>query len=173
MLGRIFPKQFDNDYRGLWLGIAIFVAVTAIKALQGVMSMVNTRNTAINADGIPLDSFSLAAQQEVLSMFALLGMWLLVLPLFSIVALVRYRAMIPLLYVVLLTQQLAARLVVYLHTSTGAPTGHAIGYYVNLGILALTTVGFLLSLMERKGLRSARGGPHVEDGVTGRTSLKP
>lgn len=154
MLKRIFPKQFDNNYRGWWLGLGIFVAAIGVKALQGVMSMINTRSTAINADGIPVDSFSLAAQQEVLSMFALLGMWLLVLPAISVVALVRYRAMIPFLYLALLVQQSAARLVIYLNTPANAPAGHAIGFYVNLGILAVTLIGFVLSLMDRKSVRA-------------------
>jgi len=150
MLSRILPKQFDNDYRGLWLGAVIFVAAMSVKALQGAMSMINTRNTAINADGIPLDSFSPAAQREVLIMFALLGMWLLVLPLISAVALVRYRSMIPFLFLALLVQQLAARIVVYLHTPTSAPAGQPIGFYVNMGILAVTAIGFVLSLVERR-----------------------
>lgn len=156
MFSRIFPKQLDNDYRGLWLGLAIFVAAMAVNALQGVMSMINTRRTAIHADGIPLDSFSPAAQQEVLTMFALLGMWVVVLPLLSAVALVRYRAMIPLLYLMLLSEQLARRLLVYLHTPDSAPADHPIGFYVNLGILGFTAIGFLLSLMDRKSLHSAR-----------------
>lgn len=156
MLSRIFPREFDNNYQGPWAAVVIFIAAMALKALQGVMSMINTRNTAINADGIALDSFSTAAQQEVLSMFALLGMWLLVLPLLGVVALIRYRTMIPLLYLALLCEQLVARLVVYLHTPDSAPAGHPIGFYVNVGILAVTLIGFLLSLLDRNSLRSAR-----------------
>jgi len=155
MLDRLFPKQLDNAYRGLWLGLGIFFVAMAVKALQGVLSMINTRSTAINADGIPLDSFSPAAQQEVLTMFALLGMWLLVLPLLSAIALVRYRAMIPLLYLMLLSEEAARRVLVYLHTPAGGPAGHPVGFYVNLGILVVTAIGFVLSLVERKNSGSA------------------
>ena len=154
MLDRIFPARLDNGYRGSWLGLGIFVIAMAVKALQGVMSVIDTRHTAITADGIPVDSFRAAAQQEVLTMFALLGMWLVVLPALSAIALIRWRAMIPLLYLVLIAEQLAARLIVSLYTPASAQAGHPIGFYVNLGILAVTLIGFLLSLRERRSARA-------------------
>ena len=87
MLARLFPKQFDNDYRGLWLAIWLFVPIVVVRAIQGAESIVNTRNVITGADGIPLDSFNAAAAQTVVSMFALLGLQLLVIPLQSVVAL--------------------------------------------------------------------------------------
>jgi hypothetical protein len=61
--------------------------------------------------------------------------------------------MIPFLYLMLLAEQLAARILVYLHTPDGAPADHPIGFYVNVGILVLTAIGFLLSLIDRRSLR--------------------
>src|SRR5438105_15455690 len=48
MLDRLFPKTFDNTYRGHWLGIWIFTAVALVKAVQGVNSIIITRMVATN-----------------------------------------------------------------------------------------------------------------------------
>lgn len=149
MLERIFPKAFDNAYRGHWLGIALFAPIVFVKAAQAVVSMVTPESVMAGADGIPLDRFNPIAADTAVEMFALLGMYVLVLPLVSAVALLRYRAMIPFLFVMLLAVQLGARTLNYLHpiVRVAAGGGHPIGFYVNLGILAVTVVGFIFSVM--------------------------
>lgn len=145
MLGRLFPRQFDNVYRGHFLGLWIFVPIMLIKALQSLESVFNARSTAINADGIPLASFPPAAAEEIVSMFALLGLYLLVIPFQSAIVLLRYRSMVPFMYFCLLTLQISSRI---FHTLTDAPQGgHPIGFYVNLSIMAATALGFVLSLL--------------------------
>lgn len=145
MLGRIFPRQFDNIYRGHWLGLWLFVPVILVKGLQGANSIVTTRLVMINADGIPLDSFDAVAAQAAIGMFTLLGMYLLILPVQGAVALIRYRSMIPLLYLMLIIVQAAGRLLVLWHPVI--QTGQLpLGFFVNLGILAITLLGFVLSL---------------------------
>jgi len=151
MLGRLFPKQFDNVYRGHWLGLWIFVPVMLVKMLQSVESVINTRNTAINADGIPLDSFPAAAANEIVMMFALLGLYLLVIPVQSVVVFIRYRAMVPFMYLSLLTLQISTRVLHFLiDPPTPAGAGHPIGFYVNLSIMGVTILGFVLSLLPGK-----------------------
>jgi len=146
ILTRVFPKTCDNRYRGHWLGLVIFVAVMAVKALQGIKSILDTRNTAINADGIPLPSFPPAAVEEIVSMFALLGLYLLIIPMLSVVILIRWRSLIPLMYLLFLAFQVASRVVIALNTAS-AQSGHPIGYYINIAILAVTALGFLLSIV--------------------------
>lgn len=151
MLGRIFPKQFDNAYRGHWLAIWLLGFYALIKALQGTMSMINTRMVAAGADGIPLDMFNEAGVAAVMTLFALLGMHLIVLPLQTLVALIRYRAMIPFLYLMFLLLSLAQRVVVNLHPMPrAAAMGPPTGFYINLALLAVLLTGFALSLMDRR-----------------------
>lgn len=151
MLHRIFPRQFDNTYRGHWLGLALFVLVIAVKALQGIMCVVRTEHTMITADGIPLGSFSPVAASEAIQMFALLGMYLLVIPLQSVVVLFRYRSMVPFMLLMLIAIQLGARGIHLLHPDIAATSGggEPIGFYVNLGILAVTALAFVLSVVPR------------------------
>jgi hypothetical protein len=149
MLNRVFPRQFDNVYRGHWLGLGVFVLVVAMKALQCVQSIVNTHDIAVRADGIPLASFSASGADTVMSMFALLGLYLLVIPAQSVVVLLRYRSMIPFMYFWLLLLQIAARALHMLHPAFAADEHgpHAIGFYINLGIMAVTAIGFVLSIV--------------------------
>jgi hypothetical protein len=149
MIERIFPKQFDNIYRGHWLGLVLFASIAAIKAMQGFESVIFPKDTMVRADGIPLDKFGPLAGSEAILMFALLGMWLLVIPLQSIVVLIRYRSMIPFMLLLLVIVQLSARLVHLLHPTIMETAGNPapVGLYVNLGILAATLIAFLLCLL--------------------------
>ena len=69
----------------------------------------------------------------------------------GILALVRYRSMVPLMFALLLLQQVSARLINLLMpiVRTGTPPG----FYINLGLLALMIVGLALSLHTRGDLR--------------------
>jgi hypothetical protein len=149
MLGRLFPKQIDNTYRGHWLGMWLFVPIVLLELVIGTNSIINTRSVAMGADGIPLDSFSDAAAREVVIEFAILGLWRLLFALLGIAALIRYRAMIPLVYLLLLIQQIGGRAILMTHP-TGAGTTQA-GSIVVLVLLGLTLAGFVLSLLGRTG----------------------
>lgn len=155
MFKHIFPRQFDNTYRGHWLGIWLLGVVAIVKGLQGVVSVFDTRNVLINADGIPLDSYGAAGIETVIALTALLGFFLLVIALQSVVVLIRYRAMVPLMLLVQLIVQIGARALHIVNpisrsseTSMGY-AGHPIGFYVNLAILAMTLIGFALSLRNK------------------------
>jgi hypothetical protein len=159
LLSRIFPSRFDNDYQGAGLAIWLFVPIVVLRLVMGFNSVFFTRAVATGPDGIPLDRYTPAGAEAVLSLFSLLGLWLLLLALIGVVALIRYRSMIPFLYLVLLIQQLAARALGLAHpiAKAAAPSASA-GFGLTLGILALTVVGLVLSLLHRPPVRSATQG---------------
>jgi hypothetical protein len=143
---RLFPRSFDNVYRGHRLGPWIFALIVLVKAIQGVNSIAITRTVVTTADGIPLEGFSAASADTVLTLFALVGFYLLVLPLQSIIVLARYRAMIPFMFLMLLVTQLGSRTVLLLHP-IARTSAMPMGLWVNLVLLALTAIGFVLSLL--------------------------
>jgi hypothetical protein len=155
MLAHIFPKQFDNNYRGLWLAVWLFVPLMLLKAVQGVNSMILTRLVLSGADGIPVDQFDSAAGDVVVALFALLGMYLLIIPLQSLIVLVRYRSMIPFMYLMFTVAQIAARVLNLMHP-IARPGGPPIGFTINLAIFTLTLVGFALSLSNRAEVTARR-----------------
>ena len=159
MLDRLFPRQIDNAFRGPWIALALFALVVFVKGAQAVVSIVDTHRVATTADGISLDGLNAAQVQTVLSLFAALGWYVLLLPLLSLIVLIRYRAMIPLMYLMLLVMQLGIRALHAFHPAfaeTGA-SGQPTGFYVNLGILAVTLIGFALSLRDRSGAQTGAG----------------
>jgi hypothetical protein len=155
-VNRIFPNAFDNVFRGHWLGLWLFVPVIILKLIIGFNSIASSREVAATADGIPLDSFNAAGADAVVGLFALLGLFQLLLGLVGIIALVRYRAMIPFLYLVLLLQMLGNRALTLLHPIVQSGTsGTPPGFYVSLGLLAATAAGFVLSLLRSANASSA------------------
>lgn len=141
---RLFPQRADNTYRGYKLALWFFGLLVLVKAGIGLGSIINGYTAASSADGIPLDSFTPAAAQTVLSLFALLGVFQLLICLLCVLVLFRYRALIPLMFALLLLYQLSRQLILHFLPipRTGAPPGSAI----NLGLLGVMIVGLALSL---------------------------
>ncbi len=146
MLGRLLPGQADNTFQGhraaLWL-LGLFIA---LKLAMSINSMLDTASVAAGADGLPLDSYGPAAAQAVLMLFALTALGQLTITVFALVTLIRYRAMVPFIYLLLLGEQLARRFIVQDY-SVARTEGMPAGWYVTFGLLALLTLGLVLSLM--------------------------
>lgn len=151
MLNQLLPQRVDNTYRGHKLALWLFGLVVLMKGAIGLNSIINGHTVASSADGIPLDTFTPAGAQAVVSLFALLGLAHLVICLLCIVALIRYRALIPFLFTVLLLEHLSRRLILQFLpiVKTGTPPG----FIVNLILLALMIVGLVLSLWNRANHR--------------------
>ena len=113
MLNRILPRQIDNDYRGHKLALWLFGAVIAVKLAISLGTIFNGHEAASSADGIPLDTFTPAGAQAVVSLFAIWGLAQFVICLLCILALARYRAMIPLLFALLLLEYLGKRVILF------------------------------------------------------------
>ncbi len=158
MLVRIFPRQIDNAYRGHRLGIGLLALFVAIKLIMSTNSILNTRSVAAGADGIPLESYAAGGAETVIRLFSLLALSQLVLALLGVIALVRYRAMIPLVYLLLLAEHLGRRAIGMIHPAEG-PAGASAGLYINLALLAVLILGLGLSLLPRA---------RAADGVVGR-----
>jgi hypothetical protein len=154
MFGLLLPRQFDNTFRGWRLGLWLFVPVVLMRLLIGFNSAFNPRETAMNADGIPLDRYDAGGAAQVVALFSLLGFAQLLLALLGVLALVRYRAMIPLMYLLFLAGQLGNRVLNALHPTieAGATTvagGISVGSLVVNTLLAAMVIGLVLSLIPR------------------------
>ncbi|HMK31497.1 MAG TPA: hypothetical protein VK473_17575 [Terriglobales bacterium] len=147
MLDRLLPRQADNAYRGFKLAIWLFAIVVLLKGMISLNSIFNGRAVASRADGIPLDTFTPACAQMVVSNFALWGLAQLMICLLCAVVLIRYRALIPLMFTVLLLEQLTRRLI--LQVMPIVRTGRPPGFFVNFALLATMIVGLALSLWSR------------------------
>jgi hypothetical protein len=148
VIGRILPAQIDNTYRGRSLALWLFVPVLVMKTGIALATIFNGRVAAQSADGIPLDQFGAAAAEAVVALFAIWGLAQLVFTVLGVLTLVRYRAMIPFLYVLLILEHVGRRWILLVKpiVRQGTPPGT----YVNLGLVLAMVVGLTLSLSRTK-----------------------
>lgn len=147
MIGRLLPGHIDNTCSGHPLAAWILGAVVFFKGAMGLNSIFNGEKVARSADGIPLDAFTPAGAQAVLSFLGLWGWSLFLFSLLGALVLLRYRAMIPLMFALLLLEQLGRKLILQVMpiVGAGAPSGSAI----NLVLTAAMVLGLALSLWRR------------------------
>ena len=156
MFHPLLPRRLDNAYRGHKLALWLFCLLLLMKSAISLNSIFNGRLVAQSADGIPLNTFTPAAAQAVVSLFGLLGVSQLMFCLLGILVLARYRAMVPLLFALFLLEHVGRRVILQLMpiVRVGKPPGTI----VNLVLLAVMIVGLALSLWSREGLPAAEGG---------------
>ena len=148
MPNQVLPRHADNSYRGYKAALWFLALLVLSKIAMSMNSIFNGRYVASSADGIRLDTFTPAGAQAVVSLFAIWGLAHLTICALCVIVLVRYRALVPLMFTVLLLEQLARRVILWLMPipRTGTPPG----FGVNLVLLAVTIVGLVLSLRSRE-----------------------
>ena len=148
MLNPIFPRQADNAYRGQKVALWLLGIVVLLRLVMGANSTFNTYNVATTADGIPINSYPEAAAQTILSLFAAIGLNYLLWATLAIIVLIRYRTLVPMTFLLLLTGFLARRVQAeFLPVPT---VGNPPAKVVTLVLLGLMIAGFALSLWPRR-----------------------
>lgn len=148
MLSRIFPKQIDNTYRGFWLAVWLLMPIVFVKMVMGFNMLLNARELAQSADGLPLDSFDALPTAIIVVDFMTGGLERIVLASLGLVALIRYRAMVPFVYLMLSVDAVGLMVIWKTNPLPIAPSsgGPSIGYFINLALAATLLIGFALSL---------------------------
>jgi hypothetical protein len=151
VLSRVFPRQFDNEYGGSRLAIGLFVPLVLVNLIIGTNTMLNTQ-ALLQAEGIPLASYDAEPVRVIVKGFKSWGLGHVLLFSLGLLALLRYRAMIPLMYLVFVLENLLRKVVqssnpFQVVTRSGEPS---IGALINLTLLVLLVLGLALSLAGRK-----------------------
>jgi hypothetical protein len=148
MWRKLLPPAADNRYQGHWAALWLLGFLVVGKSIMSLNVIFNGRFVATVPDGIPLDSFSPEAARTVLAMFAIWGVAHLVLNLFGALVMFRYRAFVPLAFLLLLAEHVLRRTALFFIplARVGSPSGPL----VNLILLALMVIGFGLSLWSTK-----------------------
>lgn len=151
MLGRLFPQQFDNRYHGHFLALLILVPVVLMKtaialSVTGLNPWMGAAEVIERADGVPLSEFGAHATYIIITSFASWGILQLILVSLCYLSLLRYRSMIPLMFLFILLDQFV-RLALP-GSGDVAPSELSTGFWVNIALLVLVAVGFVLSLLK-------------------------
>ena len=146
MFSVLLPRQAGNDYRGLKSGLWILAVVLLLLAAMSANSIFNGEYVATKADGLPLGSYTAGGARVILMFYAMWGVTQLTVVAFGIVALARYRSLAPLAFLLLLAEQIMWRFVH--HALPTTEQGGSGGSWFIHGLLALTCIGFVLSLWQ-------------------------
>ena len=144
MLERLLPRVADNGYRGRRAALWLF-GVMLLKIPMGLNVMFNAPQVARAADGVPVDALGDAGRAAFLFAFAAWGLGQLVLGLVSLVVLLRYRSLVPLMFLILLVEQLG-RMALRLQwpiERIAAP-----GAAINTVLAGVMLIGLVLSLWQ-------------------------
>jgi hypothetical protein len=147
MLRLLLPPLIDNRFRGQWLGYWLLAPVLVLK-LGIAFGSIFTPGQANRADAVDLSTYSAAALRDAATSTALLGQLHLCIGLFGLLAMIRYRAMVPLIYLWLMAELLGRRVILELHPIDRTP-GPSSGSVINLVLIAMMTLGLALSLWPR------------------------
>ena len=147
MINALLPSQLDNAYRGQKVALWIFGLLVLMRTAMSLNSILNAEVVLTAADGIPLQTYPAAAARTIVTLFSLLGLSNLIFYLLSVLVLARYRGMVPLMFTLMLIQQLSARVILY---RLPIPRTTSPGSTISLTLLALTIAGLLLSVWRRK-----------------------
>lgn len=111
---------------------------------MGLNGVLNGARVASTADGVPLDQYGPEAAATIVTLFALAGLSRLVLAGLAAAALIRLRGLVTFVFVLLLLEHLARRVIVAVLPipRVGDPPADLI----TNGLLALIVIGMLLSL---------------------------
>lgn len=156
MLSRIFPKQIDNSYRGYWLALWLYVPIVLMKLamgfnVAGFNPWISNLYILKEVDAVPFDTFGAEASSMLILFFASWGLGLLILSALGVLVLLRYRAMIPLMFLLLTVEQVGRVVLSRLYPIVRAVEAHGLsaGTLVNWGLTAGLLIGLALALTER------------------------
>ena len=146
MVERVFPSAADFTYRGSRIALWLLGLVLILKLAIALGAIFNGHYAATVADGIPIDSYTPQGAQAFLSLFASLGLSQFMLAAFGVVLLVKYRALVPLLLLLLLVEYVARKGVnAYIPI---ARTDRAPGGAINWVIFGVMVLAFILSIRQ-------------------------
>lgn len=145
MLDRIFPERIDNHYRGHKLALWVFVPITFMQIAISLVHIFYADGGAQSISTIPLDTYTAGAAQNVIALFARMGLDQLLLGLLFVLLLIRYRAMIPLMYVLIVVHYIAQEGIVHMKPLALAGTSGASTPALVLTVLSIS--GLVLSLL--------------------------
>ncbi|MCH7806862.1 MAG: hypothetical protein IH995_06925 [Proteobacteria bacterium] len=159
MLSRIFPEHIDNHYRGHKLALWLFVPITFMKVAISLVHIFYADGGAQSISTIPLDTYSAGGAQNLIAVFARMGLDQLILGLLFVVVLFRYRAMIPLMYVLIIVHYIALEGIVYMKPLALAGTSGA--STPALAFMVLSISGLVLSLLGKGYKNQGPPGRHA------------
>ncbi|KXK25744.1 MAG: hypothetical protein TR69_WS6001001551 [candidate division WS6 bacterium OLB20] len=149
---QLLPETADNKYNGHPAAWYVLALITLVSLFRSLVHMFASDGGAQSIATVPLDTYSDAAAAAVIHIFSLWGLSQLLTALVSAIVLVRYRSLIPLMFILLLIEYSSRIILTWLkpvELAGTAPGG--VGNY-----LLVPVAGFMLYLSLQKRQSSKR-----------------
>ena len=111
LLGRMLPRQIDNQYQGALIVVLLWIPLTGVTLWRSLHHLLAADGGAQSIATIPLDSFSADGSAAVVGAFSLWGLSQLIIGLIYLAAITRYRRLMPLLCLLLILEYLIRYLI--------------------------------------------------------------
>ncbi|MBJ18304.1 MAG: hypothetical protein CL933_02660 [Deltaproteobacteria bacterium] len=98
MSNRLLPTRIDNDYQGHPIALWFFAPITLLTVGRSLVHIFVPDGGAQSIATIPLDRMTSGGAEGIVLLFALWGLSQLLLGLLYVAVLIRYRALLPLMY---------------------------------------------------------------------------
>jgi len=148
MFENLFPKNIDNQYRGMSIAKWVFVAMTILTVGRSLAHIFVADGGAQSIATIPLDAFSSDAAMVIIGMFAQWGLTQLMFGVLYVLVLWRYQSLIPLMWTFILFEY-SGRFLLGLYKPFET-VGQAPGGIGNMIFPVLAIIMLVLSLREAK-----------------------
>ena len=148
----LLPRQITNTFPGQKIALYVFVPLTLMLIVRSCIHLVAPDGGAQSIATIPLDTYSEGATANIVAIFSQWGLSQLLLAGLFLLALGRYRSLIPLFYLIFVLEQ-SGRIGVGL-VKPIATLETAKGAAGNLPLLAIALVMLVLSLIPSKSARA-------------------
>lgn len=152
IVNRILPHNLNNDYLGYDIAKFVFYILTAITLWRSQHHLFSPDGGAQSIATIPLDTFTSNGAAAVIGVFGLWGLSQLIIGILYLLTALRYRAMIPLMYLLMCIEYCVRAF--YFPVFKPIPTvGTAPGDLGNLPMIVISITMLILSIMSPKKKR--------------------
>ena len=146
---RLFlPRKIDNVFLGNKVALWSFYLLTAVTLWRSQHHLFAADGGAQSIATIPLDTYSLEASSTVVGVFALWGLSQLIIGFIYLVVCLRYRALIPLMYLLGVIEYGMRAFYIGSHKPVET-IGDAPGALINLPFMLVFTLMFVLALWRK------------------------
>jgi hypothetical protein len=103
-MNKLILSPVNNDFRGYKIALYVFGLITIFTLVRSLIHILAPDGGAQSIAGIPLDTFGQSAESVVILMFALWGLSQLLLGIVYIVFFLKYKSLIPFMYVLIIVE---------------------------------------------------------------------
>ena len=104
IINKVFPAPVTNIFPGYKLALYVFALLVLITVVRSLIHIIAPDGGAQSIATIPIDTFEGAARSVVIHMFSLWGLSQLLMGIVYAVVLVKYRSLIPFMYVLIIIE---------------------------------------------------------------------